>query len=92
MKAKDRVYDVLEEGTLELGSAEDLLIVYSIYNTGERSEPEKNYNNKIKTTIGPPLLRLKHPHKTPPLTNLRGGPDPRSPPSGSAHEYYGHEF
>ena len=41
----------------------------------------KNYQNKKKTTFGPPLLPIKPPHKTPPLTNLRGGggPDPRSP-------------
>ena len=32
-----------------------------------------NYNNKIKITFGPPLLPSKHPHKTPPLTNLKGG-------------------
>ena len=57
-----------------------------IHNTGERSEPEKNYDNKIKTTIGPPLIRLKHPYKTPPLTNLRGVRTPAPPPpSGSAH-------
>ena len=56
-----------------------------MYNTGERSKPEKNYNKKRKTTFGSPLLPIKHPCKTPPLTNLRGGPDPRSPPSGSAH-------
>ena len=37
---------------------------------------------KIKTSVGPPLLPIKPPHKTPPLTNLRGrgGPDHRSPP------------
>ena len=40
----------------------------------------KNDNNKVKTTVGPPLLPIIPPHKTPPLTNLRGGPDPRSPP------------
>ena len=61
-----------------------------MYNTVERSEPEKNYNNKIKITFGPPLLPSKHPHKTPPLTNLRGrgggGPDPCPPPSRSAQE------
>ena len=33
----------------------------------------KNYNNKIKTTFGPPLLPINHLQKTPPLTNLRGG-------------------
>ena len=52
-----------------------------LYNTsGERSEPEKNVNNKMKTTFGPPLLLIKPLHKTPSLTNVRGGPDPRSPP------------
>ena len=50
-----------------------------MYDTGERSEPEKNYQNKIKTTFGPPILPIKPPHKTPPLTNLRGGPDPGPP-------------
>ena len=39
MKAKDCVYDILGEGTLELGSHKDLLNIYSMYNTGERSEP-----------------------------------------------------
>ena len=42
MRARDRlVYDVLGEGTLELWSDLDLLNIYSMYNTGERSEPEK---------------------------------------------------
>ena len=41
MKAKDRVYDVLAEGTLEPGSDKDLINIYSMYNIGERSEPEK---------------------------------------------------
>ena len=39
-------------------------------------------NNKINTTVRPPLLPCKPLHKSPPLTNLRGGgggPDPRSP-------------
>ena len=51
------------------------IYVIRLYNTGERSEPEKNVNNKLKTTFGPPLL-LKPLHKTRPLTNLRGGPPP----------------
>ena len=42
MKARDSVYDVLGEGTLELWSDKYLLNIYSMYNTGERSEPEKN--------------------------------------------------
>ena len=47
--------------------------MYTMYDTGERSEPEKNYQNKIKTTFRPHLLPIKPPHKTPPPTNLRGG-------------------
>ena len=35
------MYDVLGEGTLEFGSDWNLLNIYSMYNTGERSEPEK---------------------------------------------------
>ena len=47
----------------------------SVFNTGERSEPEKFDYKKVKTTFGPPLLPIKLPHWTPPLTNLRGCPD-----------------
>ena len=35
------MYDVLGEGTLELGSDWNLLNICFMYNTGERSEPEK---------------------------------------------------
>ena len=49
-----------------------------MYNTGERSEPEK------KSTFDPPLLPIKYQHKTPPLINLMGVRTP-DPPSGSAH-------
>ena len=43
------------------------------FNTGERSEPEKfDYKKIIKTNFGPPLLPIKPPHWTPPLTNHRG--------------------
>ena len=58
-----------------------------MYNYGERSEPEKNYNNKIKTTFGPPSPT----HQTstrdpgPPLTNLKVGVRTPGPPSGFAH-------
>ena len=41
MRAKDRVFYVLGEGTIELGRDKDLLNIYFMYNTGERSEPEK---------------------------------------------------
>ena len=49
----------------------------------------KHYKNKRKikkTNFGPPLLPIKYPHKTPPLTNLRGFRTP-VPPSGSAHVF-----
>ena len=54
--------------------------IYTMYDTGERSE--KIYQNKIKTTFGPPLLHvpIKPPHKTPTSDKSQGGPDPRSPP------------
>ena len=63
------------------------IYVIRLYNTGERSEPEKKDNNKLKTTFGPPLLHvlIKPLHKTPPLTNIRGGGS--GPPSGSALEW-----
>ena len=51
-----------------------------MYNTGERSEPEKKNNNKIKITFGPPLLPRKRQHKTPPLTNFGGGGSGPLPP------------
>ena len=34
---------------------------------------QKKNDNKVNTTVGPPLLPIKPLHKTPPLTNLRGG-------------------
>ena len=51
-----------------------------MYNTGERSELDKKYSNMIKATFEPPLLPTEYPHKTPPLTNIKGGPVPTSPP------------
>ena len=49
------------------------------------SDASQKKNNKVNTTVGPPLLPIKPLHKTPPLTNLRGAgcPELRSP-SGSA--------
>ena len=38
--------------------------------------------NNIKPLLEPPLLPIEHPHKTPPLTNLKAGggvPDPCPP-------------
>ena len=43
-----------------------------MFNTGERSEPEKFDYKKVKTTFEPPLQPINPQHLTPPLTNLRG--------------------
>ena len=72
MKARDRVYEDLGEGTWNL----EVIRIFQTFTlcmilASEASQ--KKYNNKIKTTFGPPLLTNKHPHKTPPLTNLGGG-------------------
>ena len=56
----------------DLGSDWDFSNFDSVFNTGERSEPEKFDYKKVKTTFGPPLLPIKPPHWTPPLTNLMG--------------------
>ena len=64
----------------DLGSDWDFSNIDSVFNTGERSEPENFDDNKVKTTFGPPLLPIKPPHWTPPLTNLRGCPD-HAPPT-----------
>ena len=56
--------------------------LFYVHNTGERSEPEKNYDNKIKTTIVP-LSYTSNIHTRPHLWQISGGgggPDPRSPP------------
>ena len=65
----------------DLGSDCDFSNIDSVFNTGERSEPEKFEYKKVKTTFGPPLLPIKPPHWTPPLTNLRGGGVSRPCPS-----------
>ena len=58
--------------------------VICLYNTGERSEPEKNDNNKIKQQLDPlfyPSSLYKRPH----LWQISGGGSgPPVPPSGSA--------
>ena len=51
--------------------------MYTMYNTGERSEPEKN-KNKIKTTFGPPLLSTQDP--TSDKFQGGGGSGPPPPP------------
>ena len=45
-----------------------------------RAKRARKKYNKIKTTFGPPLLPINHLHKTPPLTNLRGGVRTPGPP------------
>ena len=71
---KPRIVCMTGEGLtlFELWSDSDFSNIYTMYmyNTGERSEPEKK---SLKKTFGPPLLPIKYPHKTPPLTNLGEG-------------------
>ena len=66
----------------DLGSDWDYSNIDSVFNTGERSEPEKfDYKYiKVKTTFVPPLIPIKPPHWTPPLTNLSGCQD-HAPPT-----------
>ena len=58
------------------------------------SEASQKKINKIKTTVGPPLLSIKHSHKTPPLTNLGWGWGVRTlgPPSLNLHTQFHTEF
>ena len=51
----------------------------SVFNTGERSEPEKIDYKKVKTTFRPPLLPIKPPHWTPPLDKSQGVSRPCPP-------------
>ena len=61
-----------------------------MYNTGERSKPEKNYNNKIKTTFEFPPPPTHQTFTQDPISDkyiwmcvcVCGGgvPEPRSPP------------
>ena len=66
----------------EFGSDSDFSNIYNMYDTGERSEPEKN----IKIRWKQPLDPLSYPsnlHTRPHLWQISGGgggPDPRSPP------------
>ena len=66
----------------KLGFGFDKYLNYLYIIRASAASQKKNSENKIKTTLGPPLLSIKLRDKTPPLTNLRGGgdPDPRSPP------------
>ena len=47
----------------DLGSDLDFSNIDSVFNNGERSEPEKFDFKKVKTTFGPPLLPIKPPHR-----------------------------
>ena len=61
----------------DLGSDWDFLNIDSVFNNGERSEPEKFAYKK--QPLDPPLLPIKPPHWTPTLTNLRGVSRPCPP-------------
>ena len=68
--------------SFDLGSDWDFSNIDSVFNIGERSEPENFDYKKVKTTFGLPLLPIKPPQWTPPLTNLRrGGGCPDHDPS-----------
>ena len=69
----------------KLGFGFDKYLNYLYIIRANAASQKKNSENKIKTTLGPPLLSIKLRDKTPPLTNLRGVRTP-GPPSGSAHE------
>ena len=47
---------------------------------------KKKYTNKVNTTLGPLLLPIKPPHRTPFVTNLRMDPDPRPPPGSALNQ------
>ena len=56
MKARDSVYDGRRDNPFELVGDSDFSNFNTMFNTGERSEPENNYKNKIKISggSGPP--------------------------------------
>ena len=64
----------------DLGSDRDYSNIDAVFNTAERIEPEKFDYKKVKTTFVPPILPIKPPSWTPPLTNLRGCQD-HAPPT-----------
>ena len=52
-KARDSVYDGRRDNNpFELGGDSDFSNFNTMFNTGERSEPENNYENKIKISGG----------------------------------------
>ena len=62
-----------------------------MYNTGERSEPEKIIIIRLKQPLDPLSVSIKHPHKSSPhLRQISGGGGggvrTPGPPSGSAHD------
>ena len=57
--------------TLEVIGIFQILTLCLILASGA-SQKKIDYK-KVKTTFGPPLLPIKPPHWTPPLTNLKGG-------------------
>ena len=75
MKARDLVYDDLGEGTWNL----EVIMHVMIFQTFILCTKEKNYNNKIKTTFGPPSPTRQTSTQDPTSDKSQGGPDPRSP-------------
>ena len=67
MKVRDSVYGRRRDNPFGLGRDSGFSNIYTMFNTGER---RKKYKSKMKTTFGTPLLPIRYPHKTPPLTNL----------------------
>ena len=51
-KARDSVYDGRRDNPFELGGDSNFSNFKTMLNTGERSEPENNYKNKIKISGG----------------------------------------
>ena len=83
VSCKPRTVCMMGEGLtlFELGSDSDFQIFTLCIILASGAGQKKKFKNNLWT----PLLPIKYPHKTPPLTNLRGGGggaglDPRSPP------------
>ena len=55
------------------------IYVIRLYNTGERSEPEKIDNNKVKTSVGPPPTHQAS-TQDPTSDKSQGGSGPPVPP------------
>ena len=65
----------------ERGSDSDFSNIYTMYNTGERSEPEKKFKNNLWTPSPTHQISTQDPT----TDKSQGGSGPPVPPSGSAH-------